>query len=249
MGESSSDADPFMENLITQLVDNFYSSLKAAATVVLEGSLTPVEALRTMLSHHIEGVRVISNDARAEPLTQITEDFIKNVNLLREFKQNDFSLQIEEESSRLRALSQQQRESASKELADMDIDLQRIRGNLSTTVRETTHTTEQIELIQKNIKTAEEMIKRGQSLLARSTHALGMHKQKLEECTIMNSQLQREEETQVKARAEVELCLAQELSLNEAALREQAIATVNENRQVQLTTIQTTLLSRIERPL
>lgn len=249
MGESSSDTDPFMETLINQLLDTFYGSLKVAAKVVLDGSSISTETLKTMLSHHVESVRVTSDDTRAQPLVQLVESFIKDVNQLRIFQQTDTSSQVEEEFKRLLTLSQQQRESASKELADIDGDLQRIRGSISTAASDTSHATEQIKLFQKSIAAAEDMIKRGQILLERSTKALSMQQQKLEECTVLGSQLQQEEEARMKARTEVEHRLAQERSLNEATLREQAIATTNENRQVQLAAMQTMLLSRIERPM
>ena len=66
------------EEFILELIDNLYNGLKRCLAMVLKGSKTPFESMKTILTRAIENVKNADGAGQTGPLEQLIENFEKD---------------------------------------------------------------------------------------------------------------------------------------------------------------------------
>jgi hypothetical protein len=141
------------------------------------------------------------------------------------------------------------REEAPGRLEAVNGDLIRIQANAVRTTEDARFTEKQILSFYNDIQEAQQMIVKARVILARVKLALVVEKDKLLALGVMSTQLQREAATKVNELEELQIQLAQEISLAEGALKEQAIVVAERNQKLQLSSLETKLRSYAQRQL
>ena len=91
------------KEFVTEMVDNFYKSLKRFFALILKGSTTSFAALKVVLSRNIKSIQDFRGDGQAISLELLVENFERDVGEWRHLSISDLTPLIDEELKRLAA--------------------------------------------------------------------------------------------------------------------------------------------------
>ena len=120
-------------------------------------------------------------------------------------------------------------------------DLVKIQANAIRTAEDVSFTEQRISSYSSYVESARRTITKAEALLAQVEPALVDENEKLVALNAMSAQLEQEAATKAAESEELQIRAAQEISLAEGALREQAVALARENQILQLAALEATL--------
>lgn len=171
------------DDLLFDLIQNFFRSMRLFLTSVFQGRSSPTESLKQGLLFQIDSMQVVDGNAPTGELRTLVEAFGRDVDEWRRLRQTDISPFVQEELSRLQLQHEARREENRRQIEAFEAEMNRISVQTLQNDEARSFSEElldgyrlNIDLAQKRIASAQALIEATEpKLKAEAENLLGLH--------------------------------------------------------------------------